>query len=100
MHRLAELCILASGWRRVAIAFLAGALGGLAMPPLGLSFVFFLSFPVAVWLIDGALGWLEAETRAEVDAGDHTFFIADVLSLEHGPSRNALVYRESTYHSV
>jgi flavin reductase len=51
-------------------------------------------------LIDGALGWLEAETRTEVDAGDHTFFVADVLSLEHGPSRNALVYRESTYHSV
>ena len=51
-------------------------------------------------LVDGALGWLEAETRTEVDAGDHTFFIADVLSLEHGPSRNALVYRESTYHSV
>ena len=51
-------------------------------------------------LIDGALGWIEAETRTEADAGDHTFFIADVLSIEHGPSRNALVYRESTYHSV
>jgi flavin reductase (DIM6/NTAB) family NADH-FMN oxidoreductase RutF len=51
-------------------------------------------------LIDGALGWIEAETKAEADAGDHTFFIADVLSLEHGPSRNALVYRESTYHAV
>ena len=38
-------------------------------------------------LIDGALGWIEAETRAEADAGDHTFFIADVLSIEHGPSR-------------
>ena len=32
--------------------------------------------------------------------GDHTFFIADVLSIEHGPSSKALVYRESTYHSV
>ena len=51
-------------------------------------------------LIDGALGWIEAETRTEADAGDHTFFIADVLSIEHGPARNALVYRESTYHSV
>jgi flavin reductase (DIM6/NTAB) family NADH-FMN oxidoreductase RutF len=51
-------------------------------------------------LIDGALGWIEAKTREEADAGDHTFFIADVLSIEHGPSRNALVYRESTYHSV
>src|SRR5215475_10000811 len=46
-------------------------------------------------LIDGALGWVEAETQAEADAGDHTFFIADVLSIEHGPSHHALVYRES-----
>ena len=51
-------------------------------------------------LIDGALGWIEAETQVEADAGDHTFFIADVLALEHGPSRQALVYRESTYHTV
>ena len=51
-------------------------------------------------LIEGALGWIEAETRAEADAGDHTFFIADVLSIEHGPSHHALVYRETTYHSV
>jgi flavin reductase len=51
-------------------------------------------------LIEGALGWIEAETIAEADAGDHTFFIADVLSIEHGPSHHALVYRESAYHSV
>jgi flavin reductase (DIM6/NTAB) family NADH-FMN oxidoreductase RutF len=51
-------------------------------------------------LIEGALGWIEAETRTEADAGDHTFFIADVLSIEHGPSHKALVYRESVYHSV
>ncbi|MGH3048728.1 MAG: flavin reductase family protein [Gaiellaceae bacterium] len=51
-------------------------------------------------LIAGALGWIEAETRAEHDAGDHTFFVADVVGLEHGPSRNALVYRESSYHAV
>ena len=38
--------------------------------------------------------------ETEADAGDHTFFIADVLSIEHGPSHHALVYRESTYHSV
>jgi len=51
-------------------------------------------------LIEGALGWIEAATLAEADAGDHTFFIADVLSIEHGPSHHALVYRESAYHSV
>ena len=51
-------------------------------------------------LIEGALGWIEARTLTEADAGDHTFFIADVLSIEHGPSHHALVYRESNYHSV
>jgi len=51
-------------------------------------------------LIEGALGWIEAETRTEADAGDHTFFIADVLWLERGPSRHALVYRESSYHEL
>ena len=66
MHRLVEVCILASGWRRAAIAFLAGALGGLAMPPLGLSFVFFLSFPIAVWLLDGAVGYAKGTLRARM----------------------------------
>ena len=64
MHRLAEFCLLASGWRRAAIAFVAGALGGLAMPPFGLSFVLFASFPIAVWLIDGAVGDSKNRIRA------------------------------------
>jgi flavin reductase (DIM6/NTAB) family NADH-FMN oxidoreductase RutF len=51
-------------------------------------------------LIEGALGWIEATTRAEHDAGDHTLFVADVVAVEHGPSRQALVYRESTYHPL
>lgn len=51
-------------------------------------------------LIEGALGWIEARTRAEHDAGDHTIFVADVLSIERGPARGALVYRERTYHAL
>jgi flavin reductase (DIM6/NTAB) family NADH-FMN oxidoreductase RutF len=51
-------------------------------------------------LIEGALGWIEATTRAEHDAGDHTLFVADVAAVAHGPSRQALVYRESTYHAL
>jgi flavin reductase (DIM6/NTAB) family NADH-FMN oxidoreductase RutF len=51
-------------------------------------------------LIDGALGWIEATTRAEHDAGDHTLFVADVVTVARGPSRQALVYRESTYHAL
>jgi flavin reductase (DIM6/NTAB) family NADH-FMN oxidoreductase RutF len=51
-------------------------------------------------LIEGALGWIEARTRAEHDAGDHTFFIADVESVERGPAESALVYRDRSYHSL
>jgi len=51
-------------------------------------------------LIDGAVGWIEARTRAEHDAGDHTFFIGDVVAVEHGSAKSALMYRESTYHRL
>ena len=51
-------------------------------------------------LIEGALGWLEAKTRAEHDAGDHTLFIADVVSVERGPASSALMYRDRAYHSL
>lgn len=52
---ISHAVILSEGWRRRAIAFGAGAVGALAMPPLGLFPVFALSFPVAVWLLDGCL---------------------------------------------
>jgi apolipoprotein N-acyltransferase len=46
--------VLAYGWRRWLIAFAAGALSALAMAPLNLWPVLFFTFPVLVWLIDGA----------------------------------------------
>lgn len=51
-------------------------------------------------LLAGALGWLEVRTIAEHDAGDHTFFIAAVESVERGPAPSALMYRNHTYHSL
>jgi flavin reductase (DIM6/NTAB) family NADH-FMN oxidoreductase RutF len=51
-------------------------------------------------LIEGAVGWIEARTRDEHDAGDHTFFVGDVVSVEQGSARRALMYRESTYHAL
>ena len=51
-------------------------------------------------LIAGALGWLEARTRAEHDAGDHTFFVADVVAVERGPAGSALMYRDRSYHPL
>jgi apolipoprotein N-acyltransferase len=46
--------ILSWGWRRAAIAFVAGALSALAMAPFNAWPVLFVTFPVTVWLIDGA----------------------------------------------
>ena len=46
--------ILAWGWKRAAIALLAGVLSAFAMAPFNAWPVLFLTFPVVVWLIDGA----------------------------------------------
>jgi apolipoprotein N-acyltransferase len=46
--------ILAWGWKRAVIALVAGALSALAMAPFNAWPVLFLTFPVVVWLIDGA----------------------------------------------
>ena len=46
--------ILAWGWKRAAIALVAGALSSLAMAPFNAWPVLFVTFPVMVWLIDGA----------------------------------------------
>ena len=63
MERLAGRIILLWGWRRALAAFAAGALAVLAQAPYDFFAVCFVSFPVLVWLIDGATaepsaGWL------------------------------------------
>lgn len=52
--RLINAIVLAWGWRRWLIACAAGALSALAMAPFNAWPVLFLTFPVLVWLIDGA----------------------------------------------
>ena len=51
-------------------------------------------------LIEGALGWIEARVVAEHDAGDHTFFVCEVVAVERGPAASALMYRDRSYHSL
>lgn len=53
MSALAHRVILAGGWRRLAVAALAGAVGALAMPPFGVLPALAMSLTIAVWLIDG-----------------------------------------------
>lgn len=56
MQRLAGRIILLWGWRRALVAFLAGALAVLGQAPYDFFAACFVSFPVLVWLIDGATG--------------------------------------------
>ncbi len=51
-------------------------------------------------LLARAAGWLECRTIAAHEVGDHTFFVAEVLAVEHGPERGGLVYRDRSYHPV
>ena len=51
---LVEGIILSWGWRRRAIAFVAGAVGALALPPFSLFGLIAAPLMVGVWLIDGA----------------------------------------------
>ncbi len=54
--RLRDRITLQWGVRRAALAWLAGACAALAMPPIGAFPVLALSFPLLVWLVDGAGG--------------------------------------------
>jgi apolipoprotein N-acyltransferase len=51
---LVNAIVLAWGWRRWLIAFIAGALSALAMAPVNAWPILFVTFPILVWLIDGA----------------------------------------------
>jgi len=52
--KLAHSIVLAWGWRRAAIALVAGAASTLALAPFNAWPVLVLTFPVLVWLVDGA----------------------------------------------
>jgi apolipoprotein N-acyltransferase len=54
LQRLFNAIVLAWGWRRCLIGFVAGALSALAMAPFDAWPILFLTFPTLVWLIDGA----------------------------------------------
>ncbi len=56
LERLAGRIMLLAGWRRALVAFGAGLLATFALAPYNLPAVGFVSFPLLVWLIDGASG--------------------------------------------
>lgn len=48
------------GGKRILLSMFAGALAVLALPPFNFFAVLFVSFPILVWLLDGAIGPAEA----------------------------------------
>jgi flavin reductase (DIM6/NTAB) family NADH-FMN oxidoreductase RutF len=69
--------------------------------------------PIALWsgvptrpsdlpepLLEGALAWLECGARSHHEAGDHTVFVAELLSVELGRAGPGLVYVGGEYRSV
>ena len=55
MENLAGRIVLLWGWRRAGVSFAAGALTVLAHAPFDFPPVCFISFPILVWLLDGAV---------------------------------------------
>jgi flavin reductase (DIM6/NTAB) family NADH-FMN oxidoreductase RutF len=67
--------------------------------------------PIALWdgievreddprLLTGAAAWLTARTVDQVRTGDHTFFVAELLTLEEGRAPSSLVYVHRGYHAL
>ena len=67
--------------------------------------------PIALWngievrdddprLLQRAAGWLTARTVDSLRTGDHTFFVAEIESLEQGPADTSLVYLHHGYHPL
>jgi apolipoprotein N-acyltransferase len=54
LAHLAHPIMLAAGWHRAGLAFLAGVFSVLALPPINAWPVLFFTFPVLVWLVDGS----------------------------------------------
>jgi len=67
--------------------------------------------PIAMWqgievrdddprLLSGAAGWLTARTIDELPTGDHTFFVAEILTMEEAPEPTSLIYVHRGYKPV
>ena len=67
--------------------------------------------PIALWegievreddprLLVGAVGWIIARTVDLFSAGDHSFFVGEILTLEHGRASDSLVYVHRGYRAL
>ena len=92
---------------RFAASLLAGDQAALAqhfarsVPPIALwEGIAVRESPLPEPLLEGAVAWLECRVVAEHEAGDHTVFVGEVLSVELGRSAPALVYIGGEYRAA
>jgi flavin reductase (DIM6/NTAB) family NADH-FMN oxidoreductase RutF len=85
---------LAGDQERIAQHFARG------VPPIGLWEGIALREGEGPPLLAGALGWVVCRRSAEHEAGDHTLFVGEATSIEHGPAESALVYLGQRYAAV
>ena len=86
LARIAHPIVLSWGWRRNLIAFAAGIATVLALPPLSVWPVPFLTFPVLVWLIDGAAGDARSAVQSAAIVGwwfGFGYFLAGLYWIGH-----------------
>ena len=84
--------VLGAGQEHLAQHFARG------VPPIGLwTGVETRAGELGAPLIEGALAWIECRLAAEHPAGDHTFFVGDVVSACRGPAREPLVHLRGGY---
>ena len=86
LRRLAQTIVLAGGWWRRVIAFLAGASSTLALPPTDIWPLPFITFPILVWLVDGTAGSLLGGLLAAAGAGwwfGFGYFLAGLYWVGH-----------------
>lgn len=86
LTQVAHAVVLSWGWRRALIAFAAGAVSVLALPPFDFWPILFLTFPVAVWLIDGSAAGRLGGAPAAAMAGwffGFGYFLAGLYWIGH-----------------
>lgn len=68
MQRVVDFLSSQTGWRRWGIAFAAGAVSTMAMAPLHLWPVLFVTFPILVWQLDGCYAGAAGRPRLSLAA--------------------------------
>jgi flavin reductase (DIM6/NTAB) family NADH-FMN oxidoreductase RutF len=85
------ISLLAAGQEHVAQHFARG------VPPIALWEAVSVRDTAGPPLLADAIGWLTGSVSDEVEAGEDTFFVGEVLSVEAGASARPLVYVDQRY---